>query len=93
MGGDELAKGDEEGDLEGDGAGNGAEAVTVCVSMIRSAGREGGGESESEETYVQRSLRVRVKKNTMVAKVMTLGTRDTMTRNLARSAEDQARSR
>ncbi len=88
MSGDELAKGDEEGDLEGDGAGNGTEAVTLRVSMVRSAG---GG--EKRETYVQRSLRVRVKKNTMVAKVMTLGTRDTMTRNLARSAEDQARSR
>lgn len=51
-------------------------------------GRKGG-----DCTYVQLSFRVRVKKNTMIKKVKTLGTRVTKAKNLAKSAEDQARSK
>lgn len=61
-------------------------SATLCRGKFKGIGA-------GDCTYVQLSLRVRVKKNTMIKKVKTLGTRVTKTKNLAKSAEDQARSK
>lgn len=86
MRGDQLTESDEEGYLNRDGAGNGRK------TRDNLAYKEFRGQF-MRVTYVQRSLRVRVKKKTMTPKVSTLEARDTRATNLAKSAEDQARSR
>lgn len=85
---DELAEGDEERNLKGDGAANGHEADSGPAGSDNAS--QGG---DGRNTYVHRSLRVMAKKRIEVTKQRRLGTRAVMSRNLANSREDQARSR
>lgn len=64
------------------------------VSWAGSGKQEGGSAiARIDTTYVQVSLRVKVKSRIMTAKHKVLGSRAVTRRNLANSREDQARSR